>query len=54
MAGEVTKLEIETVYQKTEKGSYYFRYQVNGQRKAISLKNKNHKKAAIFCSIELL
>ena len=45
MAGKVTKLQIGTVYQKTANGSYYFRYQVNGQRKAISLKTKNHKEA---------
>ncbi|MFA6715759.1 MAG: phage integrase SAM-like domain-containing protein, partial [Victivallaceae bacterium] len=45
MAGKVTKLEIGTVYQKTAKGNYYFRYQVNGQRKAVSLKTKNHKEA---------
>ena len=45
MAGKVVKLEIGTVYQKTINGSYYFRYQTNGQRKAVSLKTKNHKKA---------
>ena len=33
MAGKVTKLEIRTVYQKNSNGAYYFRYQVNGQRK---------------------
>jgi integrase len=45
MAGKVVKLEIGTVYQKTANGSYYFRYQVNGQRKAVSLKTKNQKEA---------
>ncbi len=45
MAGKVVKLEIGTVYQKTVNGSYYFRYQINSQRKAVSLKTKNHKKA---------
>ncbi len=45
MAGKVVKLEIGTVYQKTEKGTYYFRYQINGQRKAVSLKTKNQKVA---------
>ena len=46
MAGKVTKLEIGTVYQKNANGTYYFRYQINGQRKAVSLKTKNHKEAA--------
>ena len=45
MAGKVTKLEIGTVYKKNTNGTYYFRYQVNGQRKAISLKTKNQKEA---------
>ncbi|MDD5596710.1 MAG: tyrosine-type recombinase/integrase [Victivallaceae bacterium] len=45
MAGKVIKLEIGTVYQKTINGSYYFRYQINGQRKAVSLKTKNQKEA---------
>ena len=45
MAGKVVKLEIGTVYQKVANGSYYFRYQLNGQRKAVSSKNKNQKEA---------
>lgn len=45
MAGKVIKLEIGTVYQKVANGSYYFRYQINGQRKAVSLKTKNQKEA---------
>jgi integrase len=45
MAGKVVKLEIGTVYQKTANGCYYFRYQINGQRKAVSLKTKNQKEA---------
>jgi integrase len=45
MAGKVIKLEIGTVYQKTANGAYYFRYQINGQRKAVSLKTKNQKEA---------
>ena len=45
MAGKVIKLEIGTVYQKTTNGSYYFRYQVNGRRKAVSLKTKNQREA---------
>lgn len=35
------KLDIGTVYQKTDNGTYYFRYQINDKRKAISLKTKN-------------
>lgn len=45
MAGKVVKLEIGTIYQKTVNGNYYFRYQINGQRKAVSLKTKNQKEA---------
>ena len=45
MAGKVVKLEIGTVYQKTANGCYYFRYQINGQRKAVSLQTKNQKAA---------
>jgi integrase len=45
MAGKVIKLETGTVYQKTVNGNYYFRYQANGQRKAVSLKTKNRKEA---------
>ncbi len=45
MAGKVVKLEIGTVYQKVANGSYYFRYQINGQRKAVSLQTKNQKEA---------
>lgn len=39
------KLKIGTVYQKEEGGIYYFRYQVNGARKAISLKTRNKQEA---------
>ena len=45
MSSKVVKLEIGTVYQKTKNGNYYFRYQVKGQRKAVSLKTKNRQKA---------
>jgi len=45
MAGNVIKLEIGTVYQKEANGTYYFRYQLNGQRKAVSLKTGNQKEA---------
>ena len=39
------KLDIGTVYQKQEGGNYYFRYQVEGKRKAVSLKTRNRKEA---------
>ncbi|MBO5722514.1 MAG: tyrosine-type recombinase/integrase, partial [Lentisphaeria bacterium] len=39
------KLKIGTVYQKEPNGVYYFRYQVNGARKAISLKTRNKQEA---------
>lgn len=45
MAAKVMKLEIGTVYQKKTNGNYYFRYQLNGQRKAVSLKTKIQKEA---------
>ncbi len=45
MAIQKIKLDLGTVYQKEEGGVYYFRYQVNGARKAISLKTKNQKDA---------
>ena len=45
MSSKVVKLEIGTVYQKTQNGNYYFRYQIKGQRKAVSLKTKNRQKA---------
>ncbi len=45
MSSKVVKLEIGTIYQKTKNGNYYFRYQVKGQRKAVSLKTKNRQKA---------
>ena len=45
MSSKVIKLEIGTVYQKTKNGNYYFRYQIKGQRKAVSLKTKNRQKA---------
>ena len=45
MAGKIVKLEVGTVYQKNTNGTYYFRYQINGQRKAVSLKTKNQKEA---------
>ena len=45
MAGKTVKLDTGTIYTKNANGVYYFRYQVNGQRKAVSLKTKNQKKA---------
>ena len=45
MAVRKMKLKIGTVYQKEEGGIYYFRYQVNGARKAISLKTRNKQEA---------
>ncbi|MCF6176912.1 MAG: hypothetical protein L3J71_14220 [Victivallaceae bacterium] len=43
-----TKLEYGSVYQKTgSNGTYYYRYQINGQRKAISLKTKNYDEAIV-------
>ena len=45
MALQKIKLKIGTVYQKESNGVYYFRYQVNGARKAISLKTRNKQQA---------
>ncbi len=45
MALQKIKLKIGTVYQKESNGIYYFRYQVNGARKAISLKTRNKQQA---------
>jgi integrase len=45
MAGTTIKLEMGTVYQKTVGGKYYFRYQLNGQRKAVCLQTKNQTEA---------
>ena len=45
MAIQKIKLDVGTVYQKEEGGVYYFRYQINGARKAISLKTRNRKEA---------
>ncbi len=45
MAIKKIKLDIGTIYQKEDGGIYYFRYQIDGLRKAISLKTKNQKDA---------
>lgn len=51
MAKKSVKLDVGTVYNKG--GIYFFRYQINGQRKAISLKT-NNKESAIAKAQELL
>ena len=35
------KLETGTVYQTSKGGNYYFCYQINGERKCVSLKTAN-------------
>lgn len=45
MAVAKIKLDIGTVYRKEEGGVYHFHYQLNGARKAISLKTRNRKEA---------
>ena len=37
MAGKNVKMSSGTIYRTSEKGNYYFRYQINGKRKSISL-----------------
>lgn len=39
------KLDIGTVYQKEEGGTFYFRYQVQKERKCVTLKTKNQEEA---------
>ena len=39
------KLDVGTVYQKEEGGNYYFRYQVQHERKCVSLKTSNQEEA---------
>ena len=39
------KLDVGTVYQKEEGGTYYFRYQVQHERKCVSLKTSNQEYA---------
>lgn len=39
------KLSKGTIYQKIPNGTYYYRFQVNGERKSVSLKTKNIKLA---------
>lgn len=45
MGKKTAKLDIGSIYKKSSDGYYYFRYQVNGQRKAVSLKTSNYDKA---------
>ena len=45
MAKKTFKLDIGTIYQKEDSGVFYFRYQINGERKAVSLKTRNLEEA---------
>ena len=45
MNGQTIKLDLGTVYRKQDSGVWYFRYQINGQRKAVSLKTANREMA---------
>ncbi len=45
MAKKSVELDIGTIYQKEEGGVYFFRYQINGERKAASLKTRNLEEA---------
>lgn len=47
MAEKTIKLDIGTIYKKSPKSAYYFRYQINGQRKAVSLKTRNQQEAIL-------
>ena len=44
MARKVMKQEVGIIYQKPN-GTYHYRYQINGERKSISLKTKNQEEA---------
>ena len=44
MARKNMKQEVGTIYQKPN-GTYHYRYQINGERKSISLKTKNLEEA---------
>ncbi len=45
MALKRVKMAHGTIYQMTEKGNYYFRYQINGARKSVNLNTRNLEKA---------
>jgi len=47
MEGKSIKLGTGTVYKKTAKGVYFYRYQIKGERKAVSLKTKNQDEAVL-------
>jgi integrase len=47
MAGQKIKLSVGTVYQKKTGDNYYFRYQVDGKRKSVSLHSRNKKEAVM-------
>ncbi|MCF7888897.1 MAG: site-specific integrase [Victivallales bacterium] len=47
MSEKPVQLEIGSVFKKQTKGNYYFRYQINGQRKCISLKTSIKKDAVV-------
>ncbi len=47
MEGKSIKLGTGTVYKKTATGVYFYRYQINGKRKAVSLKTKNQDEAVL-------
>lgn len=41
------KLDVGTIFQKEDGGNFYYRYQVNGKRHAVSLKTSDEKSAKI-------
>lgn len=45
MADSKIKLEVGTVYKKTARGNFYFRYQVNGKRQSVSLRTSTQEEA---------
>lgn len=45
MAKKSLKLDRGTIYQKADGGTFYYRYQLKGQRKAISLKTTSFEEA---------
>ena len=47
MEGKSIKLGTGTVYKKTATGVYFYRYQINRERKAVSLKTKNQDEAIL-------
>ena len=45
MARKTINLEVGSVYQKVDNGTFYYRYQVNGRRKSVGLYTKNKTEA---------